>query len=497
MSRGAGALLFLGSLAGCGYYNAMWSAERFAEEAQRLEERGQEAEARLRWARAAVKAESVMSRHPRSKWADDALVLQAEGLSRAGSCAAARAPITKAQSSVREPALVERAGLAAAHCAIAAGQPHQAETALAEALASGDRARRSRAEYLAGRAAMLRHDYDAAVEHFRRSREPAAAPARARALLAAGRAADASAMIDTLARLPLPDGERGDLFATLAVTGGEPLATATLDRQLRDSRLPFAEQGRLLIADGDRLLAGGDLVAAEARYRQVATVAPVVSAEAGAAVVRIQRLRVIRARARSELEPVIAELSRLSRMEGSASDARVLLDLVTAAASTAETPGARFRAAEIARDSLAAPALAGQLFLDAAASDTASLYAPKALLGALALLPDRRDSITAVLDTRYGASPYTRAFRGEPSVAYAAAEDSLARELGIQIVAAAPASAGRFDAPVTGPRGPWLDEPAHARATAERTAAPRPRPVRPPTPADRPARDRPTERPRR
>ena len=126
------------------------------------------------------------------------------------------------------------------------------------------------------------------------------------------------------------------------------------------------------------------------------------------------------------------------------------------------TPAARFRAAEIARDSLHASALAGQLFLDAVAADSTSLYAAKALIAALVLLPDRRDSLVALLDSRYAGSPYTRAFHGQPSVAYAAAEDSLARELGVPGGGTRdnPVSAGvLFDAPVPGPRGPRLDRP--------------------------------------
>jgi tetratricopeptide (TPR) repeat protein len=481
----------------------MWSAERFADEARQLEERGQEAEARQRWARAAVKAESVLSRHPRSKWADDALVLQVEGLSHAGSCAAAQAPIVKARSSVRDPELRERAGLAAALCALAAEQPLQAEEALAEALASDDRDRRSRAEYLAGRAAALRLDHDAALAHFLRSSEPAALPARIRALLAAGRAVEAGALMDTLARVRLTEGERADLLAALAAGGGAPLASAALDRQLRDARLPFAEQADLLIADGDRLLVRGARDSAEARYRRAAAVAPRTSPEAGIADVRVQRARIAGATQRRDLEPVVAELTRLVRADGGAgvsAETKALLDIVTTVAMPGETPADRFRSAEFARDSLRAPVLAGQILLDAAAADTGSLYAPKALLGALALLPDRRDSITSVLETRYGTSPYTRAFRGEPSAAYAAAEDSLARDLGIEVAAVATARDARFDAPGTGPRGPWLDDSGEPDGSAGNRSPPAGRapPARArPRPTDRPARPVQPERPLR
>ena len=121
-----------------------------------------------------------------------------------------------------------------------------------------------------------------------------------------------------------------------------------------------------------------------------------------------------------------------------------------------ETPAARFHAAELARDSLQASALAGRLFLEAA-SDTASLFTPKALIAAISLVPERRDSIMAVLDSRYAASPYTRALHGEASVAYVAAEDSLGRELGVpgESTRLTPMRT-RSDVPVPGPRGPQL-----------------------------------------
>src|SRR4051812_1694856 len=150
------------ALSGCVYYNAMWTAERSAKEARRLESRGQDGEARTQWARAAEKAESIATRHPRSRWADDALTLQVEGLAHAGACARAAAPIDKARSAVRDAALRERIAIAAAMCALASRQPGQSEMALSEALSSSNKTRRSQAELLAGQAAMQRFDYDAA-----------------------------------------------------------------------------------------------------------------------------------------------------------------------------------------------------------------------------------------------------------------------------------------------------------------------------------------------
>ena len=102
------------SSGGCAYYNAMWSAEKLAKQARWLEERGREPEARTQWAAAATKAESVLARHPRSRWADDALVLHGEGLARAGTCDAAAAPIADALAKVSDVPLRERACHAAA-----------------------------------------------------------------------------------------------------------------------------------------------------------------------------------------------------------------------------------------------------------------------------------------------------------------------------------------------------------------------------------------------
>jgi len=151
------------------------------------------------------------------------------------------------------------------------------------------------------------------------------------------------------------------------------------------------------------------------------------------------------------------------------------------------SPGEAFRSAELARDSLGAPRLAGQLFLALAATDAGSLFAPKALVAALPLVPERHDSILGVLGGTYAASPYTRALRGEASLAYGAAEDSLARQLGVQVARGPTAAAARPSALRTGPRGPWLEEPPIRAAPAA--------PIRGRERPGEPGRRAPTERP--
>ena len=340
------AALAAGLSAGCTYRNAMWSAKGHAHDARQLEQHGQSSEARAQWAQAAARTKAWRT--------DDALVLRAEGLAYSGACRDAVDAIARARAAVQNRTRRERLDLADAACAVAGGEPAHAESALAAPLVSKSADRRSRADFVAGRAAALRLDYDAAATHFKRSAEPGA-------------------------------------------------------------------MGRALVTE--------------------------------------QLARVVRARQRADLPPIATELARLLRTEKGTEDASRLVELLATVSAIAETPAARFRAAEIARDSLHAPTLAGQLFLDAVAADSASLYAPKALIAALSVLPERRDSLVGLLDSRYAGSPYTRVFHGQPSVAYAIAEDSLARALGVQSEGARRngASGAITDAPVPGPRGPRLE----------------------------------------
>ena len=336
------ALLLSTSLPSCASYNAMWNAQRHANEARRLAELGQPAAARAEWAQAAAKAAKVTG--------DNALVLRVEALAYAGACQDLAEPLARARTRVNPGALRERVDLADAECAIRAGDAARADAALLLPLASRDAERRSRAEDAAGRAATLRKDYDSAAAHFSRSR---AAGARERASIAH------------------------------------------------------------------------------------------------------QKAKIARATDRRDLAAIAADIERVAQTVSGTDEASHQVALLDTLVGLPETPAARFRAAELARDSLQAPVLAGHLFLEVA-SDTASLFAPKALIAAIPLLPERRDSIIAVLDSRYADSPYTRVFHGEASIAYVAAEDSLARALGVAAPASTAPARPRSDVPLPGPRGPTL-----------------------------------------
>ncbi|HEX4601458.1 MAG TPA: hypothetical protein VH116_08705 [Gemmatimonadales bacterium] len=465
MTRATALALAGACLAGCGYYNGMWSAEHLAGEAQKAERQDRTTEARTYWAQAAQKAESVMVHHPTSRWADAALVLDGEALARSGACAPAAAPLERAIATVRDAALRERALLARAECALDANDPATAGHALAAVTQSADATRRSRAAFDAGRVATLDGDPEAAAEWFGRSAAPGALAARIPALVAAGRVADAQVLTDSLAHGRVEEAQWAAVVVDVRRAAGPEAASRALDRMLAHRGTPRGVRARLWSADGDALLAAGRTAAAAARYAAVAALVPD-SSEGQVAQVRALRVRCVAAESVPQLAAPAAALERLLQGTGAGAgqtEGQALVALIRRIEHQQDRSASeRFELAEAVRDSLGAAPLAARLFLDLARQAPTSLFAPKALVAAATLEPERHDSIVAVLEAGYATSPYTLALRGEQSPGFAAAEDSLATALGLASGRSTPQVVGRVGLPVPGPRGPLLDGPIMA-----------------------------------
>jgi hypothetical protein len=254
-----------------------------------------------------------------------------------------------------------------------------------------------------------------------------------------------------------------------------------------------------LLADADRRYTAGQFQAAGERYLVAARAAGDL-AEGRTARARALRARVALAASVPDLEAVQADVAHLAQRSGPGGgpEAAALGTLLERLAPAGSPDLVQLRGAELARDSLRATTLAGRLFVTFAERHPESLFAPKALVAALPLLPERHDSLMGVLHRLYAASPYVAALRGETSPAYAALEDSLARGFGATLAtgAATRSSGAPGRGPVTGPRGPWWDEifPEGAGAAAEADAESPVRPSRPTDrlrPAERPATERP------
>src|SRR5437899_2976287 len=150
---------------------------------------------------------------------------------------------------------------------------------------------------------------------------------------------------------------------------------------------PRGARARLLVADGDALLAAGRTSAAAARYAQVAALVPDSSA---GQLARVRAIRVLAVEAESVAD-LVAVGDRLQRvLQGgaagaAASEGRSLAAQIQRLRQWDDlSEPARFQLAEAVRDSLGATRLAARLFLRFASEQPRALFAPKALVAAAA-----------------------------------------------------------------------------------------------------------------
>ena len=249
----------------------------------------------------------------------------------------------------------------------------------------------------------MRGDVPAALERLAGSEDAAAGFTRARLLAAAGRTGEVAALLDTLTRRRFVEAEWAAALDDVARASGPDVAAHTLDRLLARQRVRDRARARLLLADGNRRLAGGELDAAQRRYAQAERAAPD-SVEGQRARLLLVRVAASRAERPDELAAVARRLTGLLQSgpggpvgtEALAFQETVQRVLVLDASGDA----ALFRAAELARDSLGSAPLAGRLFLRIVTLAPSSLFAPKALVAAAGLLPESHDSLVALLSSR-------------------------------------------------------------------------------------------------
>jgi tetratricopeptide (TPR) repeat protein len=418
-------------LGGCVYYNGMYNANRLAGSARKAEREGRTFEANNLWGQVATKAESVVVRHPTSKYAEEAGVLRGVALARLGQCEQALGALSPASSSAKHSDLTEDALLAAGTCQLAQGNLPASEAAFGQLLDSSDRYRRQEARFQLARLMRQSGRYEEALGTLKELRDSRADSERILALAGVGRVPQALAMADSL--IARHDTVRP--WDTLVVIMGQqsPAAASKLVDRLRplSARTPEL-QGRRLVEDGIRL-ADTDTARAASRFREV--IASRGSSDAaGRASLQLVLMDLRHAKQAEDLPPVITTLKQLAgKFESVAYEATQLAGSVegvygAATTMTWETPQGDLRlflAAEAARDSLRAPALATGLFRRILQDYPNSSYAAKVVLAAQQLDPTWTDSARGLLENRYLDSPYLAMIRGEGSEEYRQLEDSL------------------------------------------------------------------------
>ncbi len=417
---------------GCAYYNAMYNANRWTEQAVRSERAGRTGEARDRWARAAMHAESVLARHPRSRWADDAMLARGRALLHLGQPADAAAQLERAARATDDPDRRDEAHLLLGRANLVLRRYSQAESSLTLAVLARRDGVRDEARWMLGRAYLALGRPDDALRELVETRHPGAALDRLRTALLLRDTVLARAAVGDLAAAPFDERAWAPVLDSLASAGLRDAAGQVVEDVLRrDDDVSSGARARLLLGDGARLVAAGRAGDGRARYQQVLDIAPD-SIEARTAAVRLSAMRAAAAGSAEEVASLADPLLRIVARGGEpAREAQDLLALVVQLDSLGRaeaTPDAAwFLRAELARDSLHAPALAARLFADVGARYPGSPWAPKALLAAIVGGHSAADSLESVLRARYAESPYVLAAYGprEDSAGFAALEDSL------------------------------------------------------------------------
>lgn len=425
MRRSGLRLTLLLTAFGCAYYNGLWRANRFASEAERAERDGRVGEARSLWARAAVRAESVVIRHPDSKWMDDALLLHGRALREMQQCVQALVPLERATGVSADREIVEAAALLAGECRVQLGDAAGARALLDGVVGSDHPGRASRAHYWRGIAAQRLGDHQAARADLEASREAGSGVARTVSLLALGELDAARPLLDSLLEADAVESDWTQVVA--ALTDAAPLEAERLLEQVgvKRSGLGLGARGRLILAAAVRAMRGADTTRALRLLDRVKTVAPD-SAAAREAEVQMVTIALSRAETLADILPLVARLDTVAAQGGEAG--RLATRLAALARRVAEPPdheGGRFLSAEVAADSLQARHLAAWVWLELARRSPESLFAPKALLAAALARPELADSLRAMLRQRYPGSPYLLALEGRPSPGYLQLEDSL------------------------------------------------------------------------
>lgn len=423
------ALLLLGT--GCVYYNGMYNTKRFAGRARKAEREGRTFDAANFWGQVSVKAESLLAKHPTSKYAEEARLLHGTARARLNDCSTALPELEQVMLSSTRPQFAEAAAEEVGACRVKLGDNAGAAQAYARITTSSQPSRRDLALYAHGQALRLGGNHQEALNELAQTRHPRARGERAAALAGLGQIESALAVAesliiarDTLAPWPA--------IAANVATHDPAAASRLAERFAADTNWPSRIRGRLLIDDGLRL-ADRDPVLSTARLEMAAEVGGISEAPIEAQLILIRR-RLATMETVDSLRQAANDLSALG--EGAASFTQAILRLtgsVNRAALAADSvpPGAPqgdlrlFLAGELARDSAEAPRFAAVQFRRVAAEWPDSPFAPKALLALIMLEPVAADTLRERIRSSYPASPYLLLVDGHDTPALAQLEDSL------------------------------------------------------------------------
>ena len=405
-------LLLILATGGCAYFNGIYNARSAERAADRAARAGQEAAATASYALVASTAETVLVRHGRSKWRNEALYLAGRGLAFSGQCDPAIQRLGEYLGLNGVPARKrQRATVAMGRCLVHQSRHAEALTLLDPLASSPDRDLAATASLWAARASMGLGLNENAVAYLATADAASAQWEVIRASLRSAEYVRAESLLMSRASRSDYRDELVPVLTELWGAGRQP-AVQRIVEQYGKGRLPTRTKASLHITLAQMLM--------DSRQDSLARLA-LISAQRFSTDTLLDRqagaLLALLSLADVEEIAAAAAIVKRAASESPGPLSALLesrLELLEFLATTPDYTGAsQFLAAEVARDSLRAPRLAHTLFTRLAATMGTSPMAPKALLAAGAALPESTAVYRARVIEKFPESAFAYVLRGD------------------------------------------------------------------------------------
>jgi hypothetical protein len=390
----------------CAYFNGIYNAKAADQQATRLLRSGRESEAASSFAVAAAKAETVLVRHPKTRWRGEALYLAGRGFAYSNQCDRATGRLIEFLGLTGQPAeRRDRAALALATCSYQKGKHTEALSLLDPLTKSRKRDVATQASLWAARSA-IRLGNTAKAQQYLGAIDAGVAQWE---LAAASIAEQEYPRAESLLSLRARSGDyRDDLRTALGAlwaAGRQEQVETIVSRYDRAGGAASEKAAlHLMMADLEMQARRDSMARLHLLAVPRATSDTLVRREAAS---RLTALRVRELSSLALVEDAIAKGAEVA--PGTALQTRLEdnLLLVKILERRRDISGAAlFLAAEVARDSLGSRGLAHALFKRIENEIPTALLAPKALLAAAELLPDSAAVYHQRIRTRYPTSPF-------------------------------------------------------------------------------------------
>jgi hypothetical protein len=439
------ALALASAVTACGYFNSLYNAQRKFDDAQRAEAAGSRSTAIAAYEAAIERAAVSYQKYPKSRWADDALLLigrshfgRATNLQNEAADSQAVAALQRLLGNTQDES-VRAMGFAYLGAARARLGDPTARVALDSAVNLLEKDTeasyfahlwRARARFAADDTAGAWQDLAAVPPASIGARADATLERVTRAVILADSARWHAAVIDATG--PLGPGRKADSLATLIQRGSDIWGAHYVGR-IVDSEVqaPLTEEDRLRLQllRAEIVAQSGDTAAAIADAERVASSST--SETSSRARIRVAQWLLETTRDMDDLQRIRSILVPAYSSGEAVQMIRQIRTLEVLVGRAATDPAAMFVAAEFARDDLHAPHLARELFLRMDSQPTRSLWSGKALLAALDA--SATDAERKEIEQRIAAAPgdiYLNTARGNgDSTAFRNAESQLRHEM--------------------------------------------------------------------